>query len=215
MRTMTMIGIVLFDGVDALDAIGPWEAFRKAQRGGAAIDAVLLARRGVTSIVSSDGLQLTGYASLEDTQVDWLLTPGGDWARRGTRGAWAEIQDGTLPALLRARRAPGLPMASVCTGAMILSAAGITAGRTVTTHFVAREALRAEGATVVDARVVDDGDLVSSAGVTAGIDLALHLIERLVSRDAALTVTRTLEWERSLDVHLGPRAHASSGKLGG
>lgn len=203
---MNTIGIVLYDGVDALDAIGPWESFRKARRSDAAIDAIFLAPDGATSIVSSDGFPFARWESLEATSVDWLLVPGGNWARRGPRGAWAEIQKGALPAFLRERRARGQQMASVCTGAMILSAAGVTAGRTVTTHTVARAALRAEGAEVIDARVVDDGDLVSSAGVTAGIDLALWLIERLTSADVAAMVTATLEWDRNAEVFRGPNA---------
>jgi transcriptional regulator GlxA family with amidase domain len=146
---------------------------------------------------------MTMFERLESSTVDWLLTPGGDWYRRGSRGAWAEIQKGHLPAFLRNRYASGVSIASVCTGAMILSAAGITAGRVVTTHAVARAALRDEGGLVVDARVVDDGDLVSSAGVTAGIDLALWMIERLTSPDVATRVTRALEWQRDIQVHRG------------
>ena len=71
----------------------------------------------------------------------------------------------------------------------------------MTTHAVAKAALAETGARVVDARVVDDGDLVSSGGVTAGIDLALWLVERLGSRDVADQVARTLEWQRAPDVH--------------
>src|SRR3954462_15837412 len=156
---MTRIGIVLYDGVDLLDAVGPWEVFRKAERAGAALQACFLALPRTGPVVSSDGLPLTVFEPLESATVDWLLVPGGNWYSRDPVGTWGEIQNGHLPAFLRARRASGTPMASVCTGAMILSAAGITAGRDVTTHSVARAALKEEGAVVVDARVVDDGDL--------------------------------------------------------
>ena len=202
---MKTIGIMLYNGFDALDAIGPWEAFRKAARAGAAIDATFVTYEPADSITSSDGLTVTSHSLLEATPVDWLLVPGGDWARRGERGAWAEIEKARLPALLRALRAQGQAMASVCTGAMILSAAGVTAGRAVTTHAVARDALRSAGGNVIEARVVDDGDLVSSAGVTAGIDLALWMIERLTSADIAAQVTRTLEWDHRGHVYRGPQ----------
>jgi transcriptional regulator GlxA family with amidase domain len=79
---------------------------------------------------------------------------------------------------------------------MILSAAGLTRGRPVTTHAVARETLRAEGAEVLDARVVDDGDLVTAAGVTSGIDLALWLTERLAGRAVAEAVATNMEYQR-------------------
>jgi transcriptional regulator GlxA family with amidase domain len=79
---------------------------------------------------------------------------------------------------------------------MILSAAGLTRGRPATTHAVAREALAAEGAKVLDARVVDDGDLVTAAGVTSGIDLALWLTERLAGAAVAEAVSTNLEYRR-------------------
>jgi transcriptional regulator GlxA family with amidase domain len=202
---MTRIGIVLYDGVDLLDAVGPWEVFRKAERAGAPVRTTFLASRRNGPVMTSDGLPLTVFEPLEGAEVDWLLVPGGSWLSRDPVGAWGEIQKGELPKLLAARRAGGTRMASVCTGAMILSAAGITAGREVTTHSVARAALRAEGGWVVDARVVDDGDLVSSAGVTACIDLALWLVERLASAEAADKARRLLEWDNEPNVHRGRR----------
>jgi transcriptional regulator GlxA family with amidase domain len=91
-------------------------------------------------------------------------------------------------------------MASVCTGAMLLSAAGITRGRPATTHHVALEALRGEGARIMDARVVDDGDLITAGGVTAGIDLALWFVERYFGRALADGIARQLEHARTSSV---------------
>jgi transcriptional regulator GlxA family with amidase domain len=79
---------------------------------------------------------------------------------------------------------------------MLLSAAGITAGRRATTHHSALEALREAGAEVIEARVVDDGDLISAGGVTAGIDLALWLVEREWGRPLADAVAHGMEHER-------------------
>ena len=84
---------------------------------------------------------------------------------------------------------------------MILSAAGLTRGRAATTHAVAREDLRAAGAELVDARVVDDGDLVTAAGVTAGIDLALWLTERLASPELARRIAINMEYQPQGPVH--------------
>jgi transcriptional regulator GlxA family with amidase domain len=108
----------------------------------------------------------------------------------------AEVERGELPQLVARLHAAGTIMAGVCTGAMLLAAAGLTAGRPATTHALAREELRALGAEVYDARVVDDGDLITSAGVTSGLDLALWLVERFTSPALAHAVERRLEYER-------------------
>src|SRR5438067_2032323 len=165
---MIRIAIVLYDGFDALDAIGPWEVFRKAEKNGAPIHAHFVARESVGSIESSDGLPMTSFGSLEQDDSEWLLVPGGAWISRASRGAWGEIERGALPRLFAERWAAGTRFASVCTGAMFLSAAGIARGRSMATHAVARTALAEAGTRVLDARVVDDGDLLSSGGVTAG-----------------------------------------------
>jgi transcriptional regulator GlxA family with amidase domain len=88
---------------------------------------------------------------------------------------------------------------------MLLAAAGLTQGRHATTHHVAREALRATGAVLVDARVVDDGDLITTGGITSGLDLALWLVEREAGAALALELERHLEYERRGTVWRRPR----------
>src|SRR5262249_51353304 len=90
----------------------------------------------------------------------------------------------------------GTILAGVCTGAMLLAAAHLVIGRHATTHHLALDELRAAGATVVDARVVDDGDLITSGGVTSGTDLALWLVERFFGPQVALQIESRLEYER-------------------
>lgn len=192
---MIGIAIVVYDGFDALDAIGPWEVLRKAEKLGAPLAARFVARGGVSSVESSDGLLLTQLAPLEKDDSPWILVPGGAWISRASRGAWGEIERGDLPRMFADRRARGASFATVCTGAMFLAAAGFTKNRAMTTHAVAKAALSESGARVLDARVVDDGDLMSSGGVTAGIDLALWMVEKLASADIAERVRRTIEWE--------------------
>ena len=85
-------------------------------------------------------------------------------------------------------------MVSVCTGAMILAHAGLIGDRRCTTHHAAREDLAAMGATVIDARVVDDGDLITGAGVTSGLDIGLHLVRRYFGEDAAAEASRRAEY---------------------
>jgi transcriptional regulator GlxA family with amidase domain len=84
----------------------------------------------------------------------------------------------------------------VCTGVMALSAAGITRDRPATTHSGARADLAAEGARVINARVVDDGDLVTCAGITSGLDVSIWLIERYFGSQLANQVELVLEFER-------------------
>jgi len=184
------VGIVVYDGFDELDAIGPYEVLRNA-----GMDVQLVTREASEHVTASHGL-VVGVQGVLDESYDLVIVAGGGYGERAEAGAWGEIQRGELPALLARLHAGGTPMASVCTGGMLLSAAGITRGRPAVTHQVGIEDLRAQGAEVVEERVVDDGDLVTSGGVTSGIDLALWLVERELGRDAADRVAREMEHER-------------------
>ncbi len=196
------VAILLYDGFDDLDAVGPYEVLRNAQEAGMSIDVRLLTSAPADRVTSSHGLQVIPHGVLDATP-DLVIVPGGAWAARRPVGAWGEIERGDLPRALESLRADGAVMASVCTGAMLLSAAGITRGRPATTHHVAIEALREQGAEIIDARVVDDGDLVTSGGVTAGIDMALWLVERHFGRDLADSIARGMEHDRRGHVHVG------------
>jgi transcriptional regulator GlxA family with amidase domain len=85
-------------------------------------------------------------------------------------------------------------MVSVCTGALLLAHAGVIGDRRCTTHTSARSDLASTGATVIDARVVDDGDLITGAGVTSGLDIGLHLVRRFIGDDAAAEAARRAEY---------------------
>jgi transcriptional regulator GlxA family with amidase domain len=137
--------------------------------------------------------------------VDLVLVPGGGWNDRSERGAWAEARRGELPAAIARLHRAGVAVGSVCTGAMLLSAAGLTRGRPATTHASAVPDLRAAGAEVVDARVVDDGDLVTAGGVTSGIDLALWLVERNWGADLADRIATEMEHDRRGPVHVASK----------
>jgi transcriptional regulator GlxA family with amidase domain len=184
------IEIPLFPGFDEIDAVAPFEVLR-----GAGWDVHLVGAYGAGEVLASHGARLavdTGLGS-----PDALLVPGGGWGARAEQGAWGEVQRGDLPRALAALAPRCQWVASVCTGAMLLAAAGLTAGRPAVTHAVALEDLAASGAEVIaDARVVDDGNLLTAGGVTAGLDLALWLIEREDGPGAARAVARALEHER-------------------
>jgi transcriptional regulator GlxA family with amidase domain len=194
------IEILLYDGFDELDGIAPFEVLRTAEEYGAGIHAVLVGADGAGTVTASHGTRVQVDGGLSDG-ADMLLVPGGSWNSRGERGAWAEAQRGEVPARIAAAHGRGARIASVCTGAMLVSAAGILDGRRATTHHGAIEELRATAARVVDgARVVDDGDILSAAGVTSGIDLALHIVEQEVGADIAARVADEIEYERRYQV---------------
>ncbi|MFC8716219.1 GlxA family transcriptional regulator [Kitasatospora sp. NPDC057198] len=174
--------IVLFDGVQGLDVTGPLEVFHGAGH------PVTTASPGGRPVRSSSGLTL-----LPDTDLDLaapahtLLVPGG----AGARGEVAP----ELASRIAELAAGAERVVSVCTGTFLLAAAGLLAGRRVTTHWrhCATLAARYPELTVDPEPIyVRDGRFLSSAGVTAGIDLALHLVEEDLGREVALAVARNL-----------------------
>jgi len=204
------VAILIYDGFDELDAVGPYEVLRNAERGGADVSVDLVTREPVERITASHGLALVPQAVL-DASYDLLIVPGGGWGERAEVGAWGEAQRGDLPASICRAREGGATMASVCTGAMLLAAAGVTTGRPATTHRSALDDLAAQGAEVVRERVVDDGDLLTAGGVTAGIDLALWLVEREWGARLADRIAREMEHERVGRVHRSEAAERAAG----
>jgi len=175
---------VVFDGFDELDAVGPWEVLRAAQVAGAPIETRWVGAEPCETVRSGHGLSIAVDGVVSE-DADWIIVPGGAWTNSEIPGCGHEIRRGDLPRRLAQLRAAGLGMAAICTGTMLLAAAGITRGRRAITHHVAIEALAASGAEVVLSRVVDDGDLITAGGVTSGLDLALHLVARFAGEDAA------------------------------
>jgi transcriptional regulator GlxA family with amidase domain len=187
--------ILIFEGVDDLDAFGPFEVLVNAGRGGADIEVQLLTAQPAEEIRTSHGATIKPHGVLEE-DLDLLIVPGGGWNDRAEHGAWAEANGTLLPNAIRRYQQAGGALASVCTGAGILAAAGVLEGRRATTHRAARRDLEKRGVEIVDARVVDDGDVITAAGVTAGIDLALWLVERHWGQRLADAIARQMEYER-------------------
>jgi transcriptional regulator GlxA family with amidase domain len=187
--------VLLYDGFDELDALAPWEVLSSFADVHDGLDAALVTLDGSAPVRAAHGTVVAPHRALSD-DVDVLVVPGGGWNDRSREGAWAQAQRGVLPRAIRERHERGAVVASVCTGAMILAAAGMVEGRHAITHHGAIADLEAAGALVVRARVVDDGDLVTAGGVTSGLDLALHLAERYFGAEAALAAEHELEYER-------------------
>ena len=194
------IAVVVFEGFDELYAIGPRVVLRTAALGGVDLEVDLAALGGAAEVTGSHGLQVRPDGRLDPEATDLLVIPGGGWNDRAPKGARAEAERGELPAAIAAAHRAGAQVATVCTGAMLATAAGLTQGRPAITHHGAVDDLRASGAQVVEARVVDDGDLVTAGGVTSGIDLALWLVERHFGAELAEAVAAEIEHPRHGEV---------------
>ncbi|MFD1938969.1 MULTISPECIES: DJ-1/PfpI family protein [Nonomuraea] len=186
------IGILLFDDVEELDAVGPWEVFGmwSKQRPDEA-DLVSFAREP-GPVRASKGLGLHAQYGFADVgHLDLLLHPGG----LGTRPL---VSDEAHLAWVREMRAKVPLMTSVCTGSLVFAAAGLLKGRPATTHWGSLDRLAELDPSIevrADDRFVDDGDVVTSAGVSAGIDMALHLVARLAGVERAAQVRRFIQYD--------------------
>lgn len=191
------VAILIYDGFDELDAVAPFEVFRSAAVSHPDLVVQLVTLDGSDSIVASHGLHVRPDARLDEHDPpDLLLVPGGGWNMRAERGAWGEAQRGAIPAVIARLHAAGVTIATVCTGGMLAATAGILRGRPAVTHHSALDDLRASGAEVIAARVVDDGTIISAGGITSGLDLALWVVERYFGAESALTIEREMEYER-------------------
>lgn len=186
------VAILLYEGFDELDAVGPFEVFNSVD--GCSASLVTLEAQSV--VTASHGLRVETDGVLEDADCDLLLVPGGGWSDRSSPGAWTAYEDGTIPKMVAEYHDRGVTVASVCTGGMLFAKAGVLDGRPASTHHTALDDLRETKAIVREERVVDDGDVLTCGGVTSGIDLALHLIEREFGADTADVAARRLEYER-------------------
>jgi transcriptional regulator GlxA family with amidase domain len=179
------IAIVLYDRFTALDAIGPYEVLSRLP--GASV-AFVATEAGP---VSTDNGMLTILAerSLEQAgQPDIVLVPGGPGEVAARAGS------ATLDWLQQVDRTSTWTT-SVCTGSLILAAAGLLEGKRATTHWLAMDELRRLGAEPVQERVVFDGKLVTGAGVSAGIDMALTLAARIAGDTVAQAIQLGIEYD--------------------
>jgi transcriptional regulator GlxA family with amidase domain len=189
--------ILLYDGAEELDSIGPAEVFDIAREyfgADLAVDYVTLGEPRVVPLNRGGRLAVTGR--WDPAGTDLVVVPGGGWRDPSAPGTHREIASGAIPRALAGSRDGTRIFASVCVGALLLSAAGFLDGRPCTTHALAREKLAGEGGVLKSARVVDDGDVLTAGGVSSGLDLALWLLEREFGPDLAVATERILEYER-------------------
>ena len=192
------IAILLYDRLTALDAIGPYEVLSRLPGASARFVAV------EPGPVKTDNgmLTLVAEGSLEDaSEPDIVLVPGGP-------GEVAARAGGAALDWLRSVHETSTWTTSVCTGSLILAAAGLLDGIRATSHWLALEQLRALGAEPVSERVVFDGKIVTAAGVSAGIDMALTLAATIAGEEVAQAIQLGIEYDPQPPFDAGSPAKA-------
>jgi transcriptional regulator GlxA family with amidase domain len=187
--------ILLFDGFDELDAFGPWEILAGAAQVSDEFEARFVTLEGAREVRADHGAVVRAHGALTE-RPDLLVIPGGGWFDRTPEGAWAQAERGSIPQAIAQRHAAGTVIASVCTGALLVAHSGILEGRAATTNPGAYDDLREFGAEVIEARVVDDGDIITAGGPACGLDLALHIVERGHGAKAAALAAREIHYDR-------------------
>lgn len=203
-----LVQIVLFDGFDPLDVVAPYEVlWAGGVATGGRLQVELVSLEGARTVPSGSatatgtlGLEASGPIDLE--RADVLVVPGAVGRVNGDGpdtipAILGRAAQGGLPGVLgEAMARPDVLVTAVCGGSLVLAMAGLLEGRHAVTHHAGLEVLDACGATVVRARVVDDGDLITAGGVTSGLDLGLYLLERELGPKIAHTVETMFEFER-------------------
>lgn len=195
------VAIALFPRNTALDAIGPYEVLQRVP----SIDVVFVGERRGEVRTDNGMLGLMCDASFDEvTSADVLLVPGGV----GTRTL---IRDETMLDWVRQMHRTTLFTTSVCTGSLILAAAGLLDGLTATTHWSCADILGSLGAVYTPQRVVEHlpERIITAAGVSSGIDMALRLVELLVDRQAAEASQLMIEYDPQPPFDSGSLAKAS------
>lgn len=192
------IAILVFDDAEELDFVGPWEVFTMAknvialQKLSVEAPHVFTVSENGGTVRCAKGMRVIADHSFADApKADVLLVPGGQGTRR-------EVDNAAMLAWIAAQADGAAWVTSVCTGALLLTAAGPAKGKTVTTHwgFVAQLRQRGEAKEVrADMRYVRDGNVVTAAGVSAGIDMALWLTGQIWSPDVARATQKGMEYD--------------------
>ena len=179
------IAILLFDRLTTLDAVGPYEVLSRMP--GATVKMVAKQAGPQCNDVGSLAL-VADYSLAEVPQLDILVIPGGP-------GQAALMDDEEVLSWVRHAHETSKWTASVCTGSLVLGAAGLLKGLPATSHWLAYDALRALGVEVTEQRVVIAGKIITAAGVSAGIDMALTLVAKECSETVAQVIQLMIEYD--------------------
>lgn len=173
-------GVLVFNQVEELDFVGPWEMLTMWSKLANGPESCLIVGQSLEPITCAKGLSINPHVSFANCPaLDYLLVPGG----QGTR---QEVNNPVLLEFIAKQARHCKAVLSVCTGSFVLHAAGLLSGKKATTHWGSLERLRALGdVSVVEQRYVQDGNVWSSAGVSAGTDLMLAFIASVAGDEAA------------------------------
>jgi cyclohexyl-isocyanide hydratase len=178
------IGLLLFPDITQLDMTGPYEVFIKFPDAN-----VYLVWKTRAPVTAGGGMQIVPTTTFADCpQLDLICVPGG-------AGMNPLLNDAETLDFIRRQASGARYVTSVCTGALVLGAAGLLKGKRAATHWLSREMLAAFGATPVDERVVVDGNVITGGGVTAGIDFALVVAAEAFGRDVAEAIQLGIEYD--------------------
>ncbi|MBV9338086.1 MAG: DJ-1/PfpI family protein [Solirubrobacterales bacterium] len=197
------VAIPIFEGITALDAIGPYEVLSRLD--GARVH--FLATEPGPKRTENGMLALAADGALADfPNPEVIVVPGGF----GTR---ALMKDEGVLAWVRAAHQTSQWTTSVCTGALVLGAAGILTGLEATTHWLLLDKLGELGAIPVSRRVVEQGKIITAAGVSSGIDMALTLAAGIAGEDMARAIQAAIEYDPEPPFDSGSPSKASPGVL--
>lgn len=198
-------GILVFNQVEELDFVGPWEMLTMWQKNANGPANCIIVGQSTKPIMCAKGLSINPHVSFATCPpLDYLLVPGG----QGTR---LEVSNSVLIDFVANQAKSCKAVLSVCTGSFLLHAAGLLAGRKATTHWGSLERLRALGdVTVVEQRYVQDGNIWSAAGVSAGTDLMLAFIGSVAGDAVAGKVQLASEYYPSEVKYGGPECHSQA-----
>lgn len=183
------LAFVLYPGITPLDLVGPLQVLSALAQIDPSFEVVVVGQDH-TSVDTDTPLKLTPSHTFDQVAEPFaLIVPG------GTQPTFAALVNEPLLSWLRRAARTAEVIGSVCTGSLILGAAGLLDGRQATTHWGFRDLLAKFGATPVAERWVEAGPVLTAAGVSAGIDMALHLVERLAGEQTARTVQLLIEYD--------------------
>lgn len=178
------IGLLLFPDITQLDLTGPYEVFIKFPD--AQVHLIWKTRDPVTV---GGGMQIVPTTTFSDCpRLDLICVPGG-------AGMNPLLNDAETLEFIRRQAKSARYVTSVCTGALVLGAAGLLVGKRAATHWMSREMLPAFGATAVAERVVVDGNIITGGGVTAGIDFALRVAAEAFGPELAQAIQLSIEYD--------------------
>jgi transcriptional regulator GlxA family with amidase domain len=179
------IALLLFDRLTALDAVGPYEVLSRLP----GADLRLVAKEVGVKRTDTGALGLEADLALSElTDPDVVVVPGG-------AGSRPLMSDAEVLDWVRSAHETSTWTTSVCTGSLVLGAAGLLAGKRATTHWAYLDRLRELGADPVSERVVEDGKVITAAGVSAGIDMALGLAARIAGEQVAHAIQLGIEYD--------------------